>query len=821
MVVLHSLSRENKIIILILIVFSILSLILRLQTYNEVNGGVFPTVIFEDAWYNVHIIEQIIPNFPSYPWFDPMQAFPIGKVNNWGPVFPLAGAILAILFQGFSQENVIQVVSWLPPLLSLFMIPIVFSIGNRVWGMWAGLSAAFFVAFVSGEYLFRSMYGYLDHHIMETLLSTIFILIYILMIQGFSRISGVKSELKDKIVKYGFICGILYYLGIMNIPTMILFAIIISVFLGVFWVFSKEMILLQKICLANIVGFTLFVCLFAFTGIHHEGINLRDYSIGHVLLGLLLILGNAVLFFLARWKEEKNYKNIGILLLTCLVVAILALSGFIPTVGPMISGAAEGFFMAPSLSEGIEELGPMKLGLTIYIYNILIFLVIVGFSIILLNCLKRENSELLLILIWSLIIIGLSVHQSRYQYYAAIPACILGGIALSSLSARFCVIKGSHETNKTWYMPSHDAGIRLCKKGLTIILIFFIIFGLFSVFPTISAVTKDMTYESVNTDWIKSLLWLNNSTPHTGVDITHIYEKEGFVYPEGTYTVGSATDYGLYILGIGKRIPENTIMTNSNVHSYYLSNNPDQFDDYLAERKVRYFIADQNMIRSLENQGLSSNINTSPVLQLFTPLDSNSNRMVIAQRGLTDPFYQALITRLYIYDGSHMKEKERTPMYYSTIDFQGKIMPIVPKHPVKDISLGKEQPSLMGDIKMEMISNSYFRPTTNVPALTHFRLVYESPSTISNTTEAEVHQVKIFEHVKGHIIPGTGTIELPLVTNQGRNFTYRQQSVNNTFTLPYSTTNSPYDVHATGPYRIIETNETFEVDESQIEKYYI
>ena len=164
MVVLHSLSRENKIIILILIVFSILSLILRLQTYNEVNGGVFPTVIFEDAWYNVHIIEQIIPNFPSYPWFDPMQAFPIGKVNNWGPVFPLAGAILAILFQGFSQENVIQVVSWLPPLLSLFMIPIVFSIGNRVWGMWAGLSAAFFVAFVSGEYLFRSMYGYLDHH---------------------------------------------------------------------------------------------------------------------------------------------------------------------------------------------------------------------------------------------------------------------------------------------------------------------------------------------------------------------------------------------------------------------------------------------------------------------------------------------------------------------------------------------------------------------------------------------------------------------------------------------------------------------------------
>ena len=38
--------------------------------------------------------------------------------------------------------------------------------------------------------------------------------------------------------------------------------------------------------------------------------------------------------------------------------------------------------------------------------------------------------------------------------------------------------------------------------------------------------------------------------------------------------------------------------------------------------------------------------------------------------------------------------------------------------------------------------------------------------------------VKIFKYVKGAHVKGSGIIDIPLVTNQGRNFTYRQESVN-------------------------------------------
>lgn len=185
-------------------------------------------------------------------------------------------------------------------------------------------------------------------------------------------------------------------------------------------------------------------------------------------------------------------------------------------------------------------------------------------------------------------------------------------------------------------------------------------------------------------------------------------------------------------------------------------------------------------------------------------------------KGLRDPFFLSMFTRMHYFDGSFMKASEGHEISYADIPSDGVNISYI----VHDLD-----PSTLdlntAFIKKEIISFNYTRSTVDVPALTSYRLIYESPKVVSNLTDFEIHPVKVFEHVKGHTIPGTGTIELPLVTNQGRNFTYRQQSVNNTFTLPYSTTNSPYDVHATGPYRIIETNETFEVDESQIEKYYI
>ena len=76
--------------------------------------------------------------------------------------------------------------------------------------------------------------------------------------------------------------------------------------------------------------------------------------------------------------------------------------------------------------------------------------------------------------------------------------------------------------------------------------------------------------------------------------------------------------------------------------------------------------------------------------------------------------------------------------------------------------------------------------------------------------------VKIFEYVKGARIPGNGVIELPLVTNTGRTFNYRQESIGGEFIVPYSTTGNPYGVYATGPYHLVGTDRYFTVTEDEV-----
>ncbi|HSQ93479.1 MAG TPA: hypothetical protein VLL74_04215, partial [Methanoregula sp.] len=68
----------------------------------------------------------------------------------------------------------------------------------------------------------------------------------------------------------------------------------------------------------------------------------------------------------------------------------------------------------------------------------------------------------------------------------------------------------------------------------------------------------------------------------------------------------------------------------------------------------------------------------------------------------------------------------------------------------------------------------------------------------------------------GAHIPGTGIIELPLVTNTGRTFTYRQESSEGEFIVPYSTSGNVYGVRATGPYHLIGTTRSIEVSEEDV-----
>ena len=55
-----------------------------------------------------------------------------------------------------------------------------------------------------------------------------------------------------------------------------------------------------------------------------------------------------------------------------------------------------------------------------------------------------------------------------------------------------------------------------------------------------------------------------------------------------------------------------------------------------------------------------------------------------------------------------------------------------------------------------------------------------------------------------------------LFRSTGRNFTYRQESINGEFIVPYTTTGNSNGVTAAGKYRIAGTGQTFDVPEQAV-----
>ncbi|MGA8377654.1 MAG: oligosaccharyl transferase, archaeosortase A system-associated, partial [Methanoregula sp.] len=185
------------------------------------------------------------------------------------------------------------------------------------------------------------------------------------------------------------------------------------------------------------------------------------------------------------------------------------------------------------------------------------------------------------------------------------------------------------------------------------------------------------------------------------------------------------------------------------------------------------------------------------------------------------PYYDTMISRLHNFDGSMATATTAYYVEYADQSVTYVSYPVLSDAEAMNVSAATARAAQYNQnppagYHATVLSSSLVLPITDVPALQHYRLVHESPTSELTTNTTDVKYVKVFEYVKGAHIKGSGIIDIPLVTNTGRNFTYRQQSVNGEFIVPYSTTGNTYDVKATGKYQIEGTGMTFDVPESAV-----
>ncbi|MDD1716084.1 MAG: hypothetical protein LUQ01_03705 [Methanolinea sp.] len=273
------------------------------------NMDILSLVGSDDPLYNLRQIEQMIQNYPSYSWYEAMTLYPTGQIIHWGPLFIWIISTLCLIAGATTRPEIIGIALVVPPVMAAIMVPLLFLLVRKISDTVTGLFAAFFIAVISGQYFFRALYGYLDHHIAEVLFGVLFSLcvIWTLVYLRSHPVDFSRRETLKIPLLLSAACGISYVLGLLVMPTMMLFALVMALytFLQFIWDFFQR-VKGDSLLLLNAVIFGIATVSFLFIGIPKEGLQLDFYTLGHPVTYILIIVVTAILYALSRFFWERG-----------------------------------------------------------------------------------------------------------------------------------------------------------------------------------------------------------------------------------------------------------------------------------------------------------------------------------------------------------------------------------------------------------------------------------------------------------------------------------------------------------------------------------
>jgi oligosaccharyl transferase (archaeosortase A-associated) len=850
-------NRQTQLVIGLVTLFSIFALWLRLlPMLNMGNTDVLNMVASDDPLYNLRQVEQILANFPNYAWYDPMSLFPTGTTIYWGPLFPTIIATVCLLIGASTRPEIISTGLLIPPVMGMLMVAIMYFVGKTCGDWKTGLLASGFTAVVSGQFFYRSFYGYMDHHIAEVLFSTIFCLFYMYAIytEKDSKIDLSVFSTYKKSLLLSILAGFAYLLGLFVMPTMILFAMIVGIFTVIQFIIdvfrgrtSEYLLFINTVIFAiAILGLLIF-------GIKSPGINLSTYSLGHIYAYLGLIGGTAFLYGVAHYLKGKKRYYYPVVLVVSGILFALILYVVSPEMYNLFISALFAFFGQQAITNTVQEARGWEAGLAWMTFNYGIILMAGGALVMLYNNLRDEHPHQIFALVWSLVMLFSTWQHIRYEYYLAVNIALLSAVCISfaleygwpdirRLVTNISTDTENPESGKEGKVesPRSKKQKKTSKKASEIsqpnyINIGFVILvaalGILFVYTSTSLSYSSASGDNIrmNPDWRESLEWMGNNTPDTGVNYTTIYDPRTFQYPSGSYGVMSWWDYGHMITYIAKRIPNANpfqagVVGPTGSANYFMSISEEEGNQVLDLAKTRYIITDIEMDTGkfwAMATWYNASVAASPYqMAMLTPEQNNSNSYESVVLN-TQQYYLTMISRLHNFDGSLTAPTSAYYVEYADPTISKVSLPVITGAEALNASdavsrAAEYNLNAPAGYHAAALSPAIILPIETVPALRHYRLVHESPSNVFNSQTNDVKYVKVFEYVKGAHIKGEGIIEVPLISNTGRNFTYRQMSINGEFIVPYSTTGNPYDVMATGKYRVVTTGKEYDVPESAV-----
>jgi dolichyl-diphosphooligosaccharide--protein glycosyltransferase len=760
-----------------------------------------------DPWYHLRNVQSILNNYPNMLWFDAHTYYPYGTIQVFAPLFDimLSTIIWICGFGNPNQELIYTICAYYPVILGTLVIIPVYFVAKYLFHNKTGLLAALLIAIAPGQFLSRSMIGFNDHHIAETLLTT---LVAMFLIRTLIRCNEKTISFSDiKSGKYDNMISILPYIILTGIALgayslawngAVFFSFIIGIYITIQHIIdhlhgrSTEYLTIIGV---PIFALTLIMVLMVHDTGGTKSITLIGLIAGMVAIPFLTLLSNTM----AKRKIYKNYYPITITVL--FLGAIIAskyisnsIYGLILKVFSYFTQTGGGLTVAeasPLLSSGgVFTLQPLW-----YNFGTLGYISFFALAILIYKAFTKENTpDKTFLLVWTLMIIWAMLQQNRFAYYYSVNAAILSawiGIEILNVAGWQSLI--DNIKSKTFNAKS--------IKTMHILSAIFIV--LIMVYPSYSiAMQQNQGTGGPNGYWIEATSWLRYNTPDPGLDYYENYEKpatgETYEYPDSAYGVMSWWDYGHWIEVIGHRIP------NANPFQQGIGGRTNSIEEENRPGASTFFTA-------------SSEEEATKVLEAVDPdPDKAGARYIVSDVEMaTGKFYAMTAWTL------------DTDDYYVQVQTDSGYMTVP----------GQRYYNSM-EARLHIFDGN---------GLEQYRMVHESPISSStqeagyknvynvlfggNLAEDYSGYVKIFEYVEGATITGTSpadetvTIRNTILTSQMRTFAYSQTTTSGpdgtySFTVPYSTTGpiegeTQFDTMPTGSYVVSYGNTSLEVSVSE------
>jgi oligosaccharyl transferase (archaeosortase A-associated) len=378
----------------------------------------------------------------------------------------------------------------------------------------------------------------------------------------------------------------------------------------------------------------------------------------------------------------------------------------------------------------------------------------------------------LLFIVWTLVILALTMSQRRYAYYLIINIALL----TAYISWQIIWLAG---VNKLGTVPKKVAvpvpigkakvkkkEVRREKAGATTyifsttlagLMVFFLVF-----FPNIMRAKdiitlKEATYAPTDA-WVSSLLWLKDNSPEPFGDPAVYYHHydvpptgENFTYPSTAYGVTSWWDYGYWITQIAHRIPSANPSQDPEpiikVANLFLSENDTTAKDLLAEMNTSYVILDNTLTQdkfwamvTWAGQQLDKYFDV-----YFYAVSQNQLQPV---QLYYPEYYRTLAVRLYNFNGKATTTvKPLVITYTNQVDSKGTAYKLITDSQQFDsyqAALDYLNSQTSGNHAIVSV-NPFVSPVA-LDAVPGFQLVHSSEQGTSVSSVGFVPEVKIFQY---------------------------------------------------------------------------